>query len=556
MAYDRSTVHAPRLAGLALSAVASLVDNKWSRALLTPRLLEGAGIAALRRTALAEAPMFTPPMPAEQAPLSHPSVDIERLAKPRPSPGYPFETIADFALAYREGRITPEQVAERSLAAIEDSNRRSPPVRAVITVRADDVRAQARRSAERHRAGQALGPLDGVPVAVKEELDVAGYATTAGTSFLHTVAAADATAVARLRAAGAVIVGKANMHEIGIDVTGFNAHHGSVRNPYKTSHDTGGSSSGSAAAVAAGLVPLAVGADGGGSIRIPAALNGVVGLKPTFGRISEKGAYPLCWTVAHVGPLGATADDVAIGYSLMGGVDDADPNTERQPLLELGGYEDDMTGLRLGVHSPWFDDAAPEVVRVCREALAVFEARGARVVEIDLPGLDLCRVAHGITILAEMATAMDAHMAEHRADFGATVRLLLALAEELTARDYVRAQQVRARFFRTAERALSEADVIVSPATGLTAPVIAKGALSRGESNLVNTTALMRYAFPWNLTGHPAVSFPVGHDRSGLPIGMQVVGRPWSEALLLRFARIAGTTFSRARPEVSYRLLE
>jgi Asp-tRNA(Asn)/Glu-tRNA(Gln) amidotransferase A subunit family amidase len=256
-----------------------------------------------------------------------------------------------------------------------------------------------------------------------------------------------------------------------------------------------------------------------------------------------------------VGPLGATADDVALGYALIAGFDNADPNTNGRPPVSLAGYEDRLEGLRLGVYQPWFEDASPEVVRVCREALVEFEKRGARVVEIELPDLELCRLAHAITALSEIATAMDPHMGEHRTDFGLAIRLSLALGRELTARDYIRSQQVRTRFFQHAERALARADVIATPATALTAPAIAPDALLRGESDLVLTSALMRFALPWNLTGHPAISFPVGNARDGLPVGMQVVGRPWSEALLLRFARIAGSAFSRRAPDVGFRLL-
>jgi Asp-tRNA(Asn)/Glu-tRNA(Gln) amidotransferase A subunit family amidase len=260
--------------------------------------------------------------------------------------------------------------------------------------------------------------------------------------------------------------------------------------------------------------------------------------------------------MAHAGPIGATADDVAVGYSLMAGIDGDDPNTHGRPPVELSGYEDGLDGLRLGVYPPWLEDASPEVVRVCKGAIAELEAQGARVVEIALPDLDLCRVAHAVTALAEMATAMDQHMEEHRTHFGLPVRLMLALGQELTARDYVRAQQVRTRFLDHVERAFLRCDVIVTPATGRTAPVIGPDVLPRGESDLALTTALMQYAYPWNLTGHPAIAFPVGQGEGGLPIALQLVGRPWSESLLFRFARIAGDRFYRPPPRVTFRLLD
>lgn len=544
MGYDLKSVDAPRLKGLLLSAIVRLVENPLTRPLILPKLLEGAGVAAFRKCRLDETPASWPPIEPQNPDAREEWPETQTRAPP----GSVFETVEDFANAYRHKTHTPEEVAEHVLKAIDDSNGPELNLRAVVAHHPDDVRAQARASSERHARGCALGPLDGVPLVVKEEVDVLGYATTAGTTFLKTIATTDATVVHRMRAAGVMLIGKANMHEIGIDTTGFNAHHGTPCNPYDPGCYTGGSSSGSAAAVAAGLCPLAIGADGGGSIRIPASLCGIVGLKPTFGRMSVKGAYPLCWSVAHVGPIGATVDDVAIGYRLMGGMDGDSRNGQV-------GQERGLDGLRIGVYEPWFSDATADVVRVCRQLLTEFEAAGATIVPIELPDLELCRVAHGITILSEMATSMAPFMKDHRRDFGLPVRLTLSLAQAFTARDYIRAQQVRARFASHAERALSLVDIIVTPTTACTAPRIRSGVLPAGESDLVMTSALMRHTFPWNLTGHPAISFPAGYDDTGLPIGMQAVGRAWSEALLLRIARVAGDVVPRRPPKVHFSLL-
>lgn len=556
MTYDLKTARAPRLAGLALSAAAGLLESPLTRSLLVPGLLRDTGVAGFRDLHLAEAPAVAPPVPRGTLPASTKAApDLAATAAgARPSPAFAFESVSDFARAYREGRTDPAKVAERVLSAIEAGEARTPKMRAMVAVRAADVRAQARASAERLARGQPLSVLDGVPVAVKDELDLEGYPTTAGTRFLNTVATQDATVVARLRAAGAVLIGKANMHEIGIDTSGFNAHHGTPRNPYLPGRYTGGSSSGSAAAVAAGLCPLAVGADGGGSIRIPAALCGVVGLKATWSRVSEAGAFPLCWSVAHVGPIASTARDAAIGYALMAGPDGRDPHTLGQPPVSLDGLEAGVKGLRLGVYTPWFDDAAPEVVAACRALLARLERDGAVLVEVELPDLELCRVAHAVTILSEMATSMDAYAA-HRQEHGLGVRLNLALARALTNRDYVRAQQARTRFSAHVERALTRVDVLVTPTTAITAPEIGADVLPRGESNLDVTSALMRYVFPANLTGHPAISFPAGYDAQGAPIGLQGIGRYWDEATLLRLAEAAHGLVDRRAPQVHTRLL-
>ena len=557
MPYDLKTIHAPRLAGFSLKAAAALADRAPTKPLIAPSLLKAAGIEAFREARLTEAPSVAPPLPRSTRASDDRSepLELDALATRSSAPGFAFETVADFAQAYRERQSSPEAVAERVLEAIAASNAREPALRAIIASVADDVRAQARESAERYRKGAALSALDGVPVAVKDELDVRGYPTTAGTKFLREVATSDATAVARLRAAGAVIIGKANMHEIGIDTSGFNAHHGTPRNPYAPGRYPGGSSSGSAAAVAAGLCPIAVGADGGGSIRIPAALCGVVGLKATFSRVSEAGAFPLCWSVGHVGPLAGSVRDAALAYALMAGPDPRDANTLGQPPPSLAGLEAGVRGMRLGLYRPWFEDADPEVVEVCRALVARLVEAGAEVVEVELPDLELARLAHGITILSEMATSLDAYDHQHRSDYAAPVRLNLALARELTARDYVRAQQVRTRFFGHVERALAKADVIVTPATARVAPVIAPDVLPAGESDLALTSALMRFVFPANLTGHPAVSFPAGYAASGAPIGLQAMGRVWDEARLFQLARAAEKLVERRAPELAYRLL-
>jgi len=392
---------------------------------------------------------------------------------------------------------------------------------------------------------------------VKDELDVAGYPTTVGTRFLgRQPAPEDATVVGRLRAAGALIIGKTNMHEIGLGVTGVNPHHGACRNPYDPARAPGGSSSGPAAAVAYGLCPLGVGADGGGSIRIPASFCGVVGLKSTFGRLSEHGAAPLCWSLAHVGPIAATAADAALGYLLMAGPDPRDPNSLHQPTPTLAGLDRlDLQGLKLGIYPPWFEHADAPVVAACRRMLDELVQAGAELHEIDLPDLDIARTVHLITIVSEMATAHLRHYAEHRRAYGHDTRLNLVLARRLAATDYDHAQRLRARIWCHFARALEQVELIVSPATGCTAPPIPADVLRTGESNLPLTTKIMRFAQPANLTGLPAISVPVGYDPDGLPIGLQLMARPWQEALLLRVARFTETRCRRQPPRVSCELL-
>lgn len=557
--YDLEPVHLPRLAGKPFGLFVRLLESRVLGPPLVRKMLADLGIPRFRSLEVDEPPTFQPlwPAPSGETVTAMPATAAALPAAAGEGiTGFRLPAVADYLAAYGDGRATPEGVAERALAAIAQSDRADPPLRAFVSLAPAQVMADARAATARWQARRPLGPLDGVPSAVKDELDLAGQPTRVGTRFLGAVPASeDAAAVARWRAAGGVILGKTNMHEIGIGVTGFNRHHGTPRNPSAPGHYTGGSSSGSAAAVAAGLCPLALGADAGGSIRIPAGLCGLVGLKPTYGRVSSVGAAPLAWSVDHYGPIAGSVRDAALGYALLSGVDPRDPATGRQPRVTLDGLEEPrLDGLRLGVFSAWFDDADPAVVGVCRGLIDQLAARGARVVEVELPGLAAAAHAHLVLVAGEMTAAMAAYDREHRRDFGLDVRTNLALGRSLTASDYVKAQRVRTRIMATFRRTLDTVDVVLTPTTGVTAPAIRSDVLPDGESDLTTLLALIRFAFPANLTGLPAITFPAGY-AAGLPVGMQAIGSPWSEHVLLHLARVAEPLVPRRRPEVCFDLL-
>lgn len=553
MPYDLEPMNAPRAASALLKLLNVLMATPGARSLLTHKLLGDAGILAMRKTPCDEPlPARHPVFDATATAPTGPSIDVEALARTPSAPREPFRftTVADLHRAYREGATTPEAIADRLIAWTRETEAMTPSMRVFIAQDEGDVRAQAAASAARWKQGKPLSILDGVPVPVKDELDQAGYRTTVGTKFLGTTRATeDATVVARLRAAGAVLVGKTNMHEIGMGVTGLNPNHGSARNPYDPTRATGGSSSGSAAAVAAGFGPLAVGADGGGSIRIPAALCGLVGLKATYGRVSEHGAAPLCWSVAHVGPLAGSAADAALGYALMAGADPRDTNTLSQPAPHLKDFDNpSLAGLRIGLYRPWFEDARSEVVDGCRKLVDGLVERGAQIVELEVPELGLLRTVHLVTIVSEMASSHIAHFERHAGDYGLDTRLNLALARQFQAFDYIHAQRLRVRLHRHFSDALSKCDVLVTPTTGSTAPTLSLDALTTGESNLPLFYEIMRFAPAANLTGFPAVSVPAGYDARGLPIGLQAMGRPWEEHRLLQLAQVAEGMVPRRRP--------
>ena len=541
--YQVAPLKAPRLAGAALRWFAAAAELPVVGAPLRKGMLDAAQMPAFRNARCDELPFLMPPLPGEADGRVTPS------AAPTAT-----EDSSGFAAGYRSGALSPVDVAERFLDCVKRGDAADPALRAFIAVDADDLRAQARAAAERYRAGRALGPLDGVPVAVKDELDQVPYPTTVGTRFLRQPASRDATAVARLRAAGALLVGKANMQEAGLGVTGINPHHGSPRNPHDPGRVTGGSSSGSAAAVAAGLCPVALCADAGGSIRVPSALCGVVGLKPTFGRVSEAGAAPLGWSVAHVGPIGATARDAALAYLAIAGPDPLDPNTLHQPPPLPPQWEAGVEGLTIGVYRPWFEDAAPDIVAACRRTLDALASRGARVRDVEIPDLHLVRPAHLVTVAVEWAAAFGNPHRRHRRFFGHDVRLVLALANTLRPNDYVHAQRLRRRIHANFTEVLKEVDVIATPTTAITAPSLRPDALASGESDFTTLDLLSRFVTAANLTGHPAISFPAGYDGQGLPIGLQLIGRRWREDVLLRAAAAAEMIVDRRRPRVWFDL--
>ena len=559
MAYDLQPVKAPRLAGIILKLFANLTESKWTRWLLLPELYKAAGIPKLRDMKVAEPTGVHPfNIPTrrqkEMKPIATSELDYF-LNNPSQGEG---PTITDYARAYRSGETTPVTVAEKAIKAMVSSNDESPPLNAFTFFEDEEVRAQAKSSAERIKDGKPFSILDGVPIAVKDELDMVPFPTTVGTKFLGAEPTKhDATVVSRLREAGALLIGKTNMHEIGIGVAGLNPHHGVVRNPHNVDHYSGGSSSGSAAAVAAGICPGAIGADGGGSIRIPAALCGVVGLKATFGRVSEHGAAPLCWSVAHVGPIAASVDDTAILYSIIAGADKQDYWSMRQPPVHLYGMNwDELKGMKFGIYPEWFKDASADVVARCENAIKLLENAGAEKMEIEIPNLDAFRIAHAITISSEMAMAMDQYYDKHRKDFGLDVRINLAMARSFTSRDYIKAQRVRTLAKKEFQRVLNDVDVIITPATARTAPPIPNDALPNGESNLEVLTELMRFSSMANLTGLPALSVPVGYDSEGLPVGMQLIGRAWEESMLLRLAKVVENGIENRKPSLWYQMLQ
>ncbi len=553
--YDLKTLSFPELTGPKLKLSAMVLGNPLLQGLLAPRILRDAGITRFRALVFDEDPSFTPlegftvHPPDSGSDVTGQGADrVAGVADGMPStPGADFpgpgSGVMAYAHVYQSGAIDPVEVASRILTAVDKDRADPRSMNLFIAMDREDLMAQARASKQRIDRGTPLGIFDGVPVAVKDEFDQVPYPTTVGTSFMgKKPALGDATVVDRLRRQGALLVGKANMHEIGINPNGLNVHFGAVRNPCDLDHDSGGSSSGPAAAVASGLVPVAVGADGGGSIRVPAGYCGVVGLKPTYGRVSEHGAVPLCWSVAHAGPIAATVADLVLAYAVMAGPDPRDKNSLVQPRVTVQGWDNtDLTGLCVGVFNEWNHHSDGQCRSCCDRMVEQFKQSGAKVKTIEIAELDAMRVAHSILILSEMAAAMSAYKKDLK-KMGAGVRINLALARLLRATDYVNAQRMRTRAIKIFNAVFKTVDVIVSPGSATRVPRIPPGFRTAGWSSLSTELAGMRYVFPANLTGFPAITFPGGYDNDGLPLGIHAMALPWQEALLFRLARVAEAT--------------
>jgi aspartyl-tRNA(Asn)/glutamyl-tRNA(Gln) amidotransferase subunit A len=441
-------------------------------------------------------------------------------------------TIQEAAAALRERRVSSVELTSAALASIERLN---PSLNAFITVTAEEALASARRADEQLAQGNA-GPLCGIPVAVKDIFYTRGVRTTGGSKLYENfVPEYDAAAVERLRSAGAVLTGKLSLHELAYGITSNNPHFGPVRNPWDTERIPGGSSGGSGAAVAAGMVFMAMGSDTGGSIRIPASYCGTVGLKPTFGRVSRYGVMPLGFSLDHMGPLTRSVRDAAVVLEAIAGYDARDAGSVRStldPCVPAEGCS--IRGTRIGVpENFYFDRLAPDVSAAVRAAAARASSLGAEIVPLTVPDVAALNGVARIVLLAEASALMEAHR-HRRNDFGADVLALLDQGRLLAATDYVNAQRLR-RTLQAQFRALWErADCLLMPATPNTAPKIGESAVAIGGEPEDVRLAATRLVRGINALGLPALSMPCGLDGRGLPIGLQIVGPEFGEAVVLR----------------------
>ncbi len=464
-----------------------------------------------------------------------------------------YATVAEQAALLRSKAVSPVELTSAYLDRIDRFDSR---LRAFITVLSDSALRQAEEAGREIASGQYRGPLHGIPIALKDIIHVGGVPTTAGSRVMAGfVPSEDSIIVRRLRGSGAVVLGKANLSEFAMGGT-VDHPYGTPRNPWNTAMTPGASSSGSGVAVVAGLCSAALGSDTGGSIRGPAFFCGIVGLRPTYGRVTRQGVVPMCWSMDTVGPMARSVEDCAILLSAIAGPDPADPSTVRSPVPDYrGSIEDGVRGLRIGVPHEMidFDGMDGEV----RDAVAVAASRlremGGSVEDASLPSASNSGGAFVAIADTEAAAFHARWLRDRRDDYDSGSRARLEAASMLPAVDYIKAQRARSVVKRELEELLDRFDALLAPASNAPAQPVesatgAPGGSYRGSADM----ARRRLTSPASLAGLPALSVPCGFTRSGLPVGLQLIGRPFGEATLFRIGRAyeRATDWRRMRPEL------
>lgn len=455
-----------------------------------------------------------------------------------------FATMDSYRKAYAEGSETPGSVMDKVLRGMREADGE---LHAVAECDEKDVVRQAKESTERLRAGKPRSAFEGVPVLFKEEFRVRGYNVSCGTTFLREEigwgqAQADDAFVARMRAAGFIIAGTTQMHEYAIGVSGNNPSRGSARNPHDFEHYAGGSSSGSGVVVAAGLVPVAIGSDSGGSIRIPASFCGTVGFKPTFGRVGSY--YELGYTLGAFGPFSASVRDAALVYEVMAGVLDTksgkrDPSFFQPPVHLANVFIDTaLKGLRVGVLLDFTAEAADDVKLAFHAAMDALKRDGAVIVPLQFPHMDVLASAHSAIITSEFAATSDGFWKTRRFALSPESASALAFGREVSAMDYIASARVRAWAGRYAEENIwTKCDVLLLPSTGVSAPKIPANGVRYGHISLHTVHHVFRYMLLANMLGNPAGVVPFKKNDANLPLAVQVMGKNWCEHQVLRVMR-------------------
>ncbi|HXQ32079.1 MAG TPA: amidase [Steroidobacteraceae bacterium] len=463
-------------------------------------------------------------------------------------------TLAAAAAAVARGETSS---VELTRACLERAHRLNAELNCFIRIEDDAALREAARADEARAAGARLGALHGVPLAAKDMFDDPERETSSGSRIRQGFrATTKATVLARLAAAGAVNLGALNMTEFALGPTGHNAFHGACRNPWNRAHIAGGSSSGAGAAVAARIAFGAVGSDTGGSIRLPAAVNGVLGLKPTYGRVSRAGAMPLSWSTDHVGPLARTAQDLARLLTIIAGHDAADPSSSRRPVPDYeAALAGGVGGLRVGIAlNYFFDGIDAEVRRVLEAALRVLEELGAQLTEIEVPAAEHLTELGRAILYSEAAAVHGEWLRTRPEDYSPQVRTRAMTGIAIPAAVYLESLRLRPRILRRFVTSVyADCEVLATPTLAFPVPTLADTDVGAGVAMWAAIARLVHCTAPFNYLGVPALSVPVGFTAGGLPASLQLVGRPFAEATLLRVAAAyqSATDWHQRSPPIS-----
>ena len=447
-----------------------------------------------------------------------------------------FTSISEASALIESRELSPVELVEAHLARVEQTE---PRLNAFITLLADEALEQANAAEREIAAGNYRGALHGIPIGLKDLYYTKGVRTTVGSKILRDfVPGYDAAVTERFSEAGAVLMGKLQMHEFALGATSVNPHDGPARNPWNPGRITGGSSGGSGAAVGAGQCMGTLGSDTGGSIRIPAALCGIVGLKPTFGRVSRHGVYPLSSSLDTVGPMTRTVRDSAIMLNAISGHDPRDPSSANVPNQDFAdGIESGVEGVRIGIPDDFFYDVIdPQVSEAICAASGVLAELGAVVERCSLPALNHALGISSAILVTEAAEVHLDNLRNRPQDIGADVRARLHLGAVTPAVDYLEAQRARAAYNAELADAMRKYDLLLAPAVATGAPGIHQEFVEISGKPENALSLMSRLTRPFNLTGQPTISVPCGFTGDGMPIGMQLAGRNWDESTVLRAA--------------------
>lgn len=440
-------------------------------------------------------------------------------------------SLAESAELIAKREISSEDLVQEHLDRIASVE---PRLNCFITLTAEAALDRAREADAEIQSGIYRGPLHGIPIALKDLYETRGVKTTAGSLFFKDwVPKENAAVVDRLNAAGAINLGKLNMHEIALGVTSNNPHFGACHNPWELDRSPGGSSGGSGAALAAGLCMGSLGSDTGGSIRIPASLCGIVGLKPTYGRISLRGIVPLSWNLDHPGPMARRTRDVTLLFQVIAGYDPEDPASIDMGVPDYGvQLMGGVRGWRIALaDDEFFNKGDEQVLSAVEQAAEVFAGLGAHIEKVAFPGAYEAAKNNGLMVASDAAAFHRQRLEEEGQKFGADIRQRLEAGAAYTSSDYILARRSQVVLRRRFEEFFRKYDLLLTATTPITAPPI------KGLDAVEQAATLTRFTAPFNFTGLPAISLPCGMTDQGLPIGMQLVARPWGEVSLLRAAQ-------------------